>query len=73
MPSAVGTGAVVAAPASTGRAISRHGPGFTLAQVGTLDGSGVLRLAADGEEAPVWDLGEQDLTGLRPPVVTVEP
>lgn len=44
--------------------------GLTLAQVGTLDGSGVLRLAADGEEAPVWDLGEQDLTGLRPPVVT---
>ena len=42
--------------------------GLTLAQVGTLDGSGVLRLAAGGDEAPVWDLGEQDLTGLRPPV-----
>jgi selenophosphate synthetase-related protein len=41
--------------------------GLTLAQIGILDGSGVLRLAAAGDEVAVWDLGEQDLTGLRPP------
>ena len=40
--------------------------GLTLAHVGTLDASGVLRLASGGEEEPVWDLGEHDLTGLRP-------
>jgi hypothetical protein len=38
-----------------------------LARVGTLDDSGALRLRAGGDEAPVWDLGERDLTGLRPP------
>ena len=43
------------------------GAGLTLAHVGTLDGSGVLRLRSGGEEEVVWDLGEQDLTGLRPP------
>jgi selenophosphate synthetase-related protein len=43
------------------------GAGLALARVGTLDDSGVLRLRAGGEEAPVWDLGEHDLTGLRPP------
>jgi selenophosphate synthetase-related protein len=41
--------------------------GLTLARAGTLDGSGVLRLASGGGEEPVWDLGEHDLTGLRPP------
>lgn len=41
--------------------------GLTLARVGTLDGTGALRLRAGGREEPVWDLSEEDLTGLRPP------
>ena len=40
--------------------------GLAAAAVGTLDGSGVLRLAAAGAEEPVWDLGAEPLTGLRP-------
>jgi len=41
--------------------------GLTSASLGTLDDSGVLRLAAGGVEEPVWDLGAEGLTGLRPP------
>ena len=41
--------------------------GLTLARVGTLDGTGALRLRAGGREEPVWDLSSEDLTGLRPP------
>lgn len=41
--------------------------GLTCAQVGTLDATGTLRLAAGGSEEPVWDLGAEPLTGLRPP------
>lgn len=41
--------------------------GLTLARLGTLDDSGVLRLRAAGREEEVWDLSRQDLTGLRPP------
>lgn len=41
--------------------------GLTLARVGTLDDTGALRLRAGGDQEPVWDLSEQDLTGLRPP------
>lgn len=41
--------------------------GLTLARVGTLDGTGALRLRAGGREEPVWDLSTEDLTGLRPP------
>ena len=40
--------------------------GLACARVGTLDGSGRLRLAAGGEEAEVWDLGEEPLTGMGP-------
>lgn len=40
--------------------------GLTAARVGTLDDSGVLRLAAGGDEEPVWDLGAEPLTGLGP-------
>ena len=43
------------------------GAGLTLARVGTLDGTGALRLRADEREEPVWDLSQEDLTGLRPP------
>ena len=31
-----------------------------------LDGTGVLRLAAGGREAEVWDLGAEPLTGMGP-------
>jgi selenophosphate synthetase-related protein len=41
--------------------------GLTLARLGTLDGSGVLRLRAGDREEPVWDLSQDELTGLRPP------
>ncbi len=40
--------------------------GLTAAEIGTLDASGVVRLAASGAEQPVWDLGAEALTGLRP-------
>lgn len=40
--------------------------GLTCARVGTLDGSGRLRLRAGGREEPVWDLAAEALTGLRP-------
>lgn len=40
--------------------------GLSAAALGTLDGSGVLRLAAGGAEEPVWDLGAEPLTGLGP-------
>jgi selenophosphate synthetase-related protein len=41
--------------------------GLAATVLGTLDGSGVVRLrGADGEE-PVWDLGAEPLTGLGPP------
>jgi uncharacterized protein len=38
--------------------------GLACAPCGRLDGSGVLRLAAGGMEAPVWDLRSNPLTGL---------
>jgi selenophosphate synthetase-related protein len=38
--------------------------GLACAECGRLDESGVLRLAADGREAPVWDLGREPFTGL---------
>ncbi len=41
--------------------------GLTVARVGTLDGTGALRLRAGGREEPVWDLSVEDLTGLQPP------
>lgn len=41
--------------------------GLTVARLGTLDGSGALRLRAGGRDEPVWDLSQDDLTGLRPP------
>lgn len=40
--------------------------GLACARVGTLDATGRLRLARDGQEAEVWDLGAEPLTGLRP-------
>jgi hypothetical protein len=40
--------------------------GLTLAGVGALDDGGVLRLRAGGEEAQVWDLSQEGLTGLGP-------
>ncbi len=43
------------------------GAGLACARIGTLDATGVLRLAAGGREEPVWDLAREDLTGLRPP------
>jgi uncharacterized protein len=38
--------------------------GLACAPCGRLDASGVLRLAAGGAEAPVWDLASTPLTGL---------
>jgi uncharacterized protein len=38
--------------------------GLACTPCGRLDGSGVLRLATGGEEAPVWDLRANPLTGL---------
>ncbi len=40
--------------------------GLALAVVGALDDGGVLRLRAGGEEAQVWDLSEEPLTGMGP-------
>jgi uncharacterized protein len=40
--------------------------GIACAQVGTLDDSGRLRLADGREEAEVWDLAAEPLTGLAP-------
>ena len=40
--------------------------GLACGRVGTLDESGALRLAAGGEEALVWDLREEPLTGMGP-------
>ena len=44
-----------------------RGQGLAAARVGTLDDTGVLRLSHDGAEEPVWDLGRESLTGMRPP------
>jgi uncharacterized protein len=41
--------------------------GLACAQVGRLDDTGRLRLAAGGEEAEVWDLAAEPLTGLTAP------
>jgi uncharacterized protein len=38
--------------------------GLACEECGLLDDSGVLRLAAAGREAPVWDLGLEPFTGL---------
>jgi uncharacterized protein len=40
--------------------------GLACAECGRLDDSGVLRLAAAGREAAVWDLGREPFTGLGP-------
>ncbi|MGD9695715.1 MAG: AIR synthase related protein [Thermoleophilia bacterium] len=40
--------------------------GLAAARVATLDDGGVVRLRAGGAEEPVWDLGAEPLTGLRP-------
>jgi len=40
--------------------------GLACAPCGAFDDTRVLRLAAGGEEAPVWDLGRTPLTGLGP-------
>jgi uncharacterized protein len=39
--------------------------GLSCARCGSLDDSGVLRLAASGETAQVWDLGAEPFTQLR--------
>ena len=44
-----------------------HGQGLAAARVGTLDDTGVLRLSRGAGEEPVWDLGRESLTGMRPP------
>lgn len=41
--------------------------GLACAPCGRLDDTGVLRLAAAGETAPMWDLGRQPFTQLGPP------
>jgi uncharacterized protein len=41
--------------------------GLACAPCGEFDRTRVLRLAAGGVEAPVWDLGRTPLTGLGPP------
>ena len=41
--------------------------GLAAARVGTLDDSGLLRLSDGAGEEPVWDLGRESLTGMRPP------
>ena len=40
--------------------------GLACARCGALDDSGILRLAASGETAQVWDLGAEPFTQLRP-------
>jgi selenophosphate synthetase-related protein len=40
--------------------------GLACAPCGAFDDSRALRLAADGAEAPVWDLAGTPLTGLGP-------
>lgn len=44
--------------------------GLTCSRLGTLDGTGAVRLRAAGEEQQLWDLSREDLTGLRPPAVS---
>ncbi len=39
--------------------------GLACAQCGRLDDTGVLRLAAAGETAELWDLGSEPFTHLR--------
>ncbi len=51
-------------PAAAAARAAAHG--LSAARVGTLDDTGVLRLAAGGAEEPVWDLGAEPLTGLGP-------
>jgi selenophosphate synthetase-related protein len=43
-----------------------HRRGLACARCGALDDSGVLRIAASGETAQVWDLGAEAFTQLRP-------
>jgi selenophosphate synthetase-related protein len=60
-------GFLIAVP--PGRAAEAAGPferrGLACARCGRLDDSGVLRLAASGETAQVWDLGAEPFTQLR--------
>lgn len=50
----------------TALAVRAAARGLACARIGTLDGGGVVRLAGEGEEAVVWDLGREPLTGLSP-------
>ncbi len=55
---------VVGDPGALARRVAPTG--LALAGVGALDDGGVLRLRAGGEEAQVWDLTREGLTGLGP-------
>ena len=55
---------VVGDPAAVARGAG--GRGLAAAAIGTLDASGVVRLASGGAEETVWDLGAEPLTGLGP-------
>ena len=55
---------VVGEPEALARRVAPTG--LTLARVGALDDGGVLRLRAGGEEAQVWDLAREPLTGMGP-------
>lgn len=55
---------LVGDPESLGRRFGAAG--LACAPIGRLDASGRLRLARAGEEALVWDLGEEPLTSLGP-------
>jgi selenophosphate synthetase-related protein len=45
-----------------------HGRGLACERIGTIDGSGLLKVRLDGEEAELLDLKTQSVTGLKGPV-----
>lgn len=45
-----------------------HDRGLACERIGTIDGSGVLKVRLDGEEAELFDLNTQSVTGLKGPV-----
>jgi selenophosphate synthetase-related protein len=56
---------LASAPEQAGRAVAVfHRHGLACAECGRFDDTRVLRLAADGREASVWDLAKTPLTGL---------
>jgi uncharacterized protein len=56
---------LAATPKQAGRAAAVfHRHGLACAECGRFDDTRVLRLAADGREASVWDLARTPLTGL---------